>query len=59
MEEFLSGIPGCEARVIVVEQTQDGSKFNRGQLLNAGFQMTRSAVKSAYQGKPHIGPSGT
>lgn len=36
MQRFLSGleIPG---RVLVVEQSQDGRKFNRGQLLNVGF----------------------
>lgn len=35
MRRFLSSL-GVPARVLVVEQSQDGRKFNRGQLLNVG-----------------------
>ena len=36
MRRFLSGLE-IPHRVLVVEQSQDGRKFNRGQLLNVGF----------------------
>ena len=35
MQRFLCGLE-VPARVLVVEQSQDGRKFNRGQLLNVG-----------------------
>ena len=34
-------IPVCEFSLIVVEQSQDGEKFNRGKLLNIGFEIAR------------------
>jgi len=44
MVSFLSSIPGCKASLIVVEQSEDGRKFNRGQLLNIGFQLAKEAL---------------
>mmetsp|Transcript_16519 Transcript_16519/g.45790 ORF Transcript_16519/g.45790 Transcript_16519/m.45790 type:complete len:373 (-) Transcript_16519:23-1141(-) len=44
MEAFLGSIPGCRSVIIVVEQTQDGRKFNRGQLLNIGFVLAKEAL---------------
>lgn len=44
MEQFLSSIPNCRGAIIIVEQAQDGRKFNRGQLLNVGFELARNAL---------------
>ncbi|CAE8600565.1 unnamed protein product [Polarella glacialis] len=44
MEAFLSSIPNCQAAIVVVEQSQDGRKFNRGQLLNVGFHLAREIL---------------
>eukprot|EP00747_Dinoflagellata_sp_TGD_P074277 gnl/TRDRNA2_/TRDRNA2_158255_c0_seq2.p1 gnl/TRDRNA2_/TRDRNA2_158255_c0~~gnl/TRDRNA2_/TRDRNA2_158255_c0_seq2.p1 ORF type:complete len:324 (+),score=45.12 gnl/TRDRNA2_/TRDRNA2_158255_c0_seq2:46-972(+) len=44
MSSFLSSIPGCTAIIVVVEQSQDGRKFNRGQLLNVGFRLALEAL---------------
>ena len=33
-----------EARVIVVEQSDDGRRFNRGQLLNVGYALAAQGV---------------
>merc|ERR1712137_509010 len=43
MQEFLA-IPGAETVVIIVEQAEDGHKFNRGQLLNAGFRLAQTSL---------------
>lgn len=40
MEHFLSTL-GCQATIVVVEQSQDDRKFNRGQLLNVGFLLAK------------------
>lgn len=44
MEAFLSSIPGVASTVIIVEQSEDGRKFNRGQLLNVGYRLAREAL---------------
>lgn len=47
MENFLSSlseIPGAQSKIIIIEQSQDGRKFNRGQLLNVGFQVAKAAL---------------
>jgi len=44
MEAFFSSIPSCKGVVIIVEQSDDGRKFNRGQLLNVGFRLARQAL---------------
>ncbi|CAK9013390.1 4-GalTase 1) (Beta4Gal-T1) (b4Gal-T1) (Beta-N-acetylglucosaminyl-glycolipid beta-1 [Durusdinium trenchii] len=42
MSKYLAGIPGiAEFHVFVVEQSDDKRKFNRGKLLNIGFQLAR------------------
>eukprot|EP00927_Polykrikos_kofoidii_P032788 TRINITY_DN27819_c0_g1_i1.p1 TRINITY_DN27819_c0_g1~~TRINITY_DN27819_c0_g1_i1.p1 ORF type:complete len:372 (+),score=48.32 TRINITY_DN27819_c0_g1_i1:75-1118(+) len=47
MEVFLASLPGfCSALVLVVEQMQDGRRFNRGQLLNVGFRIAQKALPS-------------
>jgi hypothetical protein len=38
METYLSGY---EYKIFVIEQTEDGRKFNRGQLLNIGFDLAK------------------
>jgi len=40
MERFLRS-PAVKSMVVVVQQSEDGCKFNRGQLLNAGFDWVR------------------
>jgi hypothetical protein len=47
MEEFLADNEGVESfHVLVVEQSDDGRKFNRGKLLNVGF---RHAVEAMHE----------
>ena len=47
MATFLGGC--CEDyRVVVVEQSDDGRKFNRGQLLNVGYLLARAAGCDAF-----------
>lgn len=42
MESFLAGQMGASFKVFVVEQSaDDGRKFNRGKLLNVGFDLAR------------------
>ena len=43
MQRFLCGLE-VPARVLVVEQNQDGRKFNRGQLLNVGRKAVHGVV---------------
>lgn len=43
MQRFLCGLE-VPARVLVVEQNQDGRKFNRGQLLNVGFTLAEQLL---------------
>jgi len=40
MESFLN-IQNCRAVIVIVEQTMDERKFNRGQLLNIGFKLAQ------------------
>eukprot|EP00811_Abedinium_folium_P001050 NODE_10961_length_1317_cov_6.853782.p1 GENE.NODE_10961_length_1317_cov_6.853782~~NODE_10961_length_1317_cov_6.853782.p1 ORF type:complete len:390 (-),score=84.58 NODE_10961_length_1317_cov_6.853782:148-1248(-) len=44
MKAFLSSIRGCKAVIIVVEQSQDKQKFNRGQLLNIGLRLAKEVL---------------
>lgn len=44
MASFLSLIPGSQVALIIVEQSQDNRKFNRGQLLNVGFRLAQKAL---------------
>jgi len=44
MERFLASIPGAEAAIIIVEQSQDANQFNRGQLLNIGFRQAQELL---------------
>jgi len=44
MLAFLSSIPNCQSVVVIVEQSADGHKFNRGQLLNIGFRLAEEAL---------------
>jgi len=45
MEAFLSAMAGeCDSVIVVVEQSEDGRKFNRGQLLNVGFRIAAQAL---------------
>lgn len=44
MEAFLTSMPGCQAMIFVVEQSADGRKFNRGQLLNVGFRLAQAEL---------------
>ncbi|CAE7535625.1 bre-4 [Symbiodinium pilosum] len=41
MRSFLTGVPHV---IVVVEQSQDGRKFNRGQLLNVGFRVAAEVL---------------
>lgn len=43
METFFASACGCWPLIVVVEQSQDGKKFNRGQLLNIGFRLAQEA----------------
>ena len=38
-EELLRSMRDGRARVLLVEQSRDARKFNRGKLLNAGFDL--------------------
>ena len=42
MAAFLGG--ACRWRVVVVQQSQDGRKFNRGMLLNVGFRLAQQLL---------------
>eukprot|EP00928_Gymnodinium_smaydae_P018601 TRINITY_DN17086_c0_g1_i2.p1 TRINITY_DN17086_c0_g1~~TRINITY_DN17086_c0_g1_i2.p1 ORF type:complete len:316 (+),score=37.03 TRINITY_DN17086_c0_g1_i2:101-1048(+) len=42
--DFLSSTPSARFRVFVVEQSDDGRKFNRGQLLNIGFKIAEEML---------------
>lgn len=44
MANFLASIPHGISALVVVEQSQDGRKFNRGQLLNAGFRLAQELL---------------
>ena len=41
MKEFLAGVPHA---IVIVEQSQDGQKFNRGKLLNVGFKIAAEVL---------------
>mmetsp|Transcript_12134 Transcript_12134/g.30869 ORF Transcript_12134/g.30869 Transcript_12134/m.30869 type:complete len:383 (+) Transcript_12134:208-1356(+) len=46
MEKFLSDNPSIERHhVLVVEQSEDGRKFNRGKLLNIGFKYATEVMR--------------
>jgi hypothetical protein len=45
VEYFATYLKGDEYKIFLVEQSNDGRKFNRGQLLNIGFEY---AVKEGY-----------
>jgi len=42
VEWMNSYLAGNEYKIFVIEQSEDGRKFNRGQLLNIGFEMANS-----------------
>eukprot|EP00929_Paragymnodinium_shiwhaense_P059069 TRINITY_DN29568_c0_g3_i2.p1 TRINITY_DN29568_c0_g3~~TRINITY_DN29568_c0_g3_i2.p1 ORF type:complete len:307 (+),score=57.48 TRINITY_DN29568_c0_g3_i2:158-1078(+) len=41
MAKFVAGMSHCEAMILIVEQSADGRRFNRGQLLNVGFHLAQ------------------
>ena len=41
MKSFLAGVPHA---IVIVEQSQDGRKFNRGKLLNVGFKIATEVL---------------
>lgn len=49
MDKFLQNLPGVAAyRVYIVEQSTDGRKFNRGKLLNIGFDVAKREGFAAF-----------
>ena len=49
MLQFLSACKGIRSYAIyIVEQSDDGRKFNRGKLLNIGFQQAKHNTKAAH-----------
>lgn len=41
VRSFLQKWPGADFIIYIVEQTNDGRKFNRGKLLNVGFDLAK------------------
>lgn len=47
MHMYRPDLTKSQINILVVEQTEDGKKFNRGALLNAGFNIINSQFKGA------------
>jgi hypothetical protein len=58
MPRFLSALPLAGFHIFIADQSQDGFKFNRGKVLNAGFAIARDSALVQRQLGAHVAAAG-